>query len=118
MPLLAVYLVEQQLQLYSTSTITEDDTANRTMMILQMKIYMYINSVSSKMCSEISLSVYDTSYDMKPENYVGKGLNGLPTAGYRLILISLSVPLCALLSYFLSSVCYSITLLLCYFPFP
>ena len=69
-PLLAEYIVEQQLQLYSVSRIIEDDTVNRKITILQMNSYIYIYIVSNKICDIMCVSTYDTSYDMKPENNV------------------------------------------------
>ena len=71
-PLLAVYLVEQQLPLYGTSRITEDGTAHRTRTILQIKryIYIYMYHISGTMQVERCMSVDDTSYYMKPEKNV------------------------------------------------
>jgi len=69
-PLLAVYLVKQQLPLYSTGRIIADGTANRKMTILQMNSYMYI--VSSNMYVERGVSVDFTCYYMKPEKNVQK----------------------------------------------
>ena len=78
MPHLTLYVVEQQLPLYSRSRIIEDGAADNKMAILQMNIYIciciyihiYIIIFSRVMHVERCVSVYDRSYDMKPEKDV------------------------------------------------
>ena len=72
---LTLYVVEQQLPLYSRSRIIEDGAADNKMAILQMNIYIYICVCvcvcviifSREIHVERCVSVYDRSYDMKPE---------------------------------------------------
>jgi len=75
LPHLTLYVVEQQLPLYSRSRIIEDGAADNKMAILQMNIYIYICVCvcvcviifSREIHVERCVSVYDRSYDMKPE---------------------------------------------------
>ena len=112
---LAVYLVEQQLPPCSTSRIIADGTANRTMALLQMKSHRYI-AFQAQNVSKGHFCLRH-SYDMIQTVLWTKDIMDY-SAGYQLILIAFSVPLCALLSDCFSCVCYSITVLLYYFPFP
>ena len=78
MPHLTLYVVEQQLPLCSRSRFIEDGAADKKMTILQMNryiyiyIYIYIYKIifSREMHVERCVSVYDRSYDMKPEKDV------------------------------------------------
>jgi hypothetical protein len=59
-PLLGIYLVEQQLPLYSTSRFIEDCTVNRKMTVLEMKRPIYVYVLSPTKCMSKSARLFTT----------------------------------------------------------
>jgi hypothetical protein len=68
-PHLPLYLTEEQLPLYSRSRMIGDCAVDKKMTIHQMNRYICI-SFPAKCMSKFCVSVYEKSYDMKPEKDV------------------------------------------------